>query len=266
MLRTSSIENQKFYINQNFISGIQSLSLNYDTNINPSFYVNDTGMNYFISQPIVANFSVNYIPGDTEPFIDYTGNNFFTGKIEYANKFIQFSSGYIDNYTILSELNRPVEVSVQGKVYGVLAYNTGLNTSSGSLNYSINPINYCYLDLNLNDVNLNRLNSCSISYDSKKIANYNIGDFLPFEIIQEYPIEINTSINFEISEDILKSPTGLFSNQEIQDLTVSFKNINNTSIIRTFNVRNSALSNKNYNFSVNENGTFSLAYKSYINN
>lgn len=266
MLQTSSVENQKFYINQNFISGIQSLSLNYDTNINPSFYIQDTGMNYFISQPIIANFSINYIPGEVEPFIDYTGNSFFTGKVEYANKSFQFSSGYIDNYSISAEINRPVEVSVQGKVYGILAFATGLNSSSGSLNYSLNPINYCYLDINLNEANLNRLNSCSINYNSRKIPNYTIGSFLPDEIIQEYPIEISTNINFEISEEILKNPTGLFSNLELINLTVNFKNINNNSTVKTFNISNSALSNKNYSLNTNDNGTFSLNYRGYINN
>lgn len=266
MLLTSSVENQKFYINQNFISGVQSLSFNYDSNINPSFYISDTGMNYIISQPIIANFSMNYIPGDLEPFIDYTGNSFFTGRLEYSNKLFEFSSGYIENYSIYSEINRPTEVSVQGKIYGILAYNTGLNASSGSLNYNLNPINYCYLDLNINEANLNRLNNCSINYNARKIPLYNIGEYLPFQVIQEYPIEISTNINFEISEEILKNPTGLFSNLDLINLSVNFKNINNSSVVKSFNIINSALANKTYNFNANENGTFSLNYKGYINN
>lgn len=266
MLLTSSIENQKFYLNETFISGIQSFSLNYDTNINPSFAISDTGLNYFVSQPIISNFTLNYIPGDQEPFSSYTGLSFFTGKLEYSNKYLYFSSGYIENYNISAQLDRPVEVSVQGKIYGMLAYNTGLDTSSGSLNYGINPINYCYLDLNLNEVNLDRLNSCTVNYSSKKIPKYNIGEFLPFEVIQEYPIEINNNINFEISEDMINNPTGLFANLNEKGIQISFKNINNNSIIKNFTINNAILSNKDYNFVINDNATYSLSYKSYINN
>lgn len=266
MLLTSSIENQKFYLNDNFISGIQSFSLSYDANINPSFAISDTGLNYFISQPIITNFALNYIPGDQEPFSSYTGLSFFTGKLEYSNKYLYFSSGYIENYNISAQLDRPVEVSVQGKIYGMLAYNTGLDTSSGSLNYGINPINYCYLDLNLNEVNLDRLNSCTVNYSSRKIPKYNIGEFLPFEVIQEYPIDINNNINFEISEDMINNPTGLFANLQQKDIQISFKNINNNSIVKNFTINNAILANKDYNFALNDNASYSLNYKSYINN
>lgn len=265
MFRVSSIENQKFYLNNNFISGIQSLNLGYDTNITPSFAINDTGMNYNIGQPIIANFSLSYIPGNSEPFIQYTGNSFFTGKIEYANKYLFFSSGYIDNYTISSQLDQPIEVSVQGKVMGLLSYNTGLNPSSGSLNYSIDPINYCYLDVNLNSVNLNRLTSCSISVNSPKIGSYDIGNFLPSQIIQQYPIELSSSLNFEISEETISNYTGLFSNPSPEDITINFKNMANNSNILSFNLNKFILENKNFNFGINDNGTFAVNYKGYIN-
>lgn len=265
MFRSASIENQKFYLNNNFISGIQSLNLSYDTNISPSFAINDTGMNYNIGQGIIANFSLSYIPGDYEPFIQYTGSSFFTGKIEYANKYINFSSGCIDNYSISSQLDSPVEVSVQGKVLGLLAYNTGLNASSGSLNYGINPINYCYIDINLNSVNLNRLNTYSLSLASPKIPSYTIGEFLPTEIVQQYPIEITSNLNFEISEEVIENYTGLFNNPYPQDILVNFRNINNNSNVLSFNLNKFIVENKNFNFAVNENGTYNVSYKGYIN-
>ena len=48
MFKVSNIANQALYINDRFLSGVQSLSLNYDTNIEPQINISDTGLNYNI--------------------------------------------------------------------------------------------------------------------------------------------------------------------------------------------------------------------------
>jgi hypothetical protein len=265
MFNVSQIQNQKFYLNNTFISGIQSLSLNYDTNITPSFAISNTGMNYIINQPIIANFNLNYIPGTSEPFIDYTGNSFFTGKIEYGDKYLYFSSGFIDGYSIDAQLDRPVEVSVQGRVLGELSYLTGINTNNSAINYEISPINYCYIDFNLAETNLNRVSNCGISYSCKKLPIYTIGNYVPSAVTSEYPIEVSCRFNFEISDESISSPYSFFSNLQTKDLQVNFKNINNSAIVKSFNLNKMIYSNKNYNFSVNEYGKFDLNFQGYIN-
>ena len=88
---------------------------------------------------------------------------------------------------------------------------------------------------------------------------------MPSTVTIEYPIEVSCRFSFEISDESISSPEDFFSNLQTKDLQVNFKNINNSAIVKSFNLNKMIYSNKNYNFSVNEYGKFDLNFQGYIN-
>jgi len=165
MFKVYSTENQNFYLNNFIIPGMQNIDISYNNNINPSLAVLDSKINYFVSRPIVANLDLTYILSDNDQFILYTGSNSFSGKLEYGNNYFTFSSGYLTNYSLNYKFGEYPQVNIKSIVLGELA------NSAGSFSYEQKLLNdfkisdNCYIDLNLNEANFNRLEAFNINID-----------------------------------------------------------------------------------------------------
>ena len=148
----SNISNQNLFIDGMMVSGITSLNLTYDTNITTSFAIGDSGINYLASQPIRANLSVNLIGNSNDPFVNYTGNKLFSGRVEYGNRYIEFQSGALSSYSIKHSKYSPIEVGASAVIYGEIGQLTG-NYNVVNYNQALPIYNFHYVDIDLNEIN-----------------------------------------------------------------------------------------------------------------
>lgn len=262
MFKVSNIDNQAIYINDKFLSGVQSLSLSYETNIEPQINISDTGLNYNIVQPIVVDMSLDYYLSDNDIFINYTGNSFFSGRIEYADKYITFTSGFLSNYSLDYSIDQPVLASVNATLYGYNSNATGYKVNR-TQNINFAPTNY-YADINYNLVDSNRLEKFSINITTDRLPNYEIGKFLPEYVSVKYPIKIDSSFIFSISDYIPYNPTNLFQNLITENAIINFKNYYTSQNILSFNLANLIKNNENLNFDVNSDGKLKINLSTYI--
>jgi hypothetical protein len=77
----SSKQNQNIYLNGQFVSGVQSLGVSYDTNIIPSIAIEDTGFNYLVNDQNKAMINIEYIPSNVDPILAFTGQNIISGTL-----------------------------------------------------------------------------------------------------------------------------------------------------------------------------------------
>jgi hypothetical protein len=264
MFNVYSIENQNFYINDSLVSGIQDLSISYSNNISPSLSINDNNLNYLASSPITANLDLNYILSSNDPFISYTGNSPFFGKIEYGNKFFTFSSGYLYNYSIDYKLNEYPKVNVRSLVFGELGTTSGTFSYAPKLMNNFNISDPCYVDLNLNEANFNRLESFNLSIDVKRVPVYTIGNYLPDNIIIQYPINISLDFEFSMSDYNQEKVTNIFNNLTQRNLILSFKKYQTNESLLTFNLSNLVNSQTELKYSLNNDSKLKLNLNTYI--
>jgi hypothetical protein len=264
MFNVYSVENQNFYLNNSLVSGIEDLSISYGNNINPYLSIDSNDINYSVSAPIIANLDLNYILSSNDPFISYTGNNSFSGKIEYGNKFFTFSSGYLNNYSIEYRLNEYPKVNVRTLLLGELG------NTSGIFNFNPKPINNfnigdsCYVDLNLNEANFNRLESFGLNIDINRIPIYTIGNYLPDSVIIKYPINISLNFEFSMSDYDQEKVTNIFNNLNQRNLTLSFKKYQTNESLLTFNLSNLINSSTQLKYSLNDDAKLTLFLNTYI--
>jgi hypothetical protein len=264
MFNVYSIENQNFYLNDSLISGVQSLGISYDNNINPSLAINDPSINYFVAKPVVANIDLNYILSSSDQFINYTGSSSFNGRVEYGNNYFTFSSGYLTNYSLNYKLNDYPEVSIKSLVLGELG------NTNGTFTYQPKTLNdfaigdNCYVDLNLTEADNNRLDSFSINIDIPREGVYTIGNYLPTNVVIKYPISISLNFSFSASNYTQEKVTNILTGISQRNLNLSFRKYNTNQSLLSFNLSNLITNQTQLNYSVSDDAKLNLTLQTYI--
>jgi hypothetical protein len=259
----SNISNQNLFIDGMMVSGITSLNLTYDTNITPSFAIDDSGINYLASQPIRASLSVNLLGNSNDPFINYTGNKLFSGRVEYGDRYIEFQSGALNSYSIRHTKYSPIEVGINAVIYGELGQRTG-NYNIVNYNQELPIYNFHYVDIDLDEVNSNPTNSFDVTITSSRNEVYEIGEILPTYIQLIYPISTTFNCNLEISELNFENIRNIINNLNLRNLNINLKNLNGTSTARILTLKDLVLMNKNMSLSSQSNGTAELGFTTFI--
>lgn len=259
----SNISNQNIFVNNEFVSGVSSLNFSYDTVFLPSLAIDDSGLNFINTQPIRGNLSLELLGNSNDPFINYTGNRLFSGRIEYGDKYFNFSSGALTRYAIRYTDGSPISTSISATLYGEVANITGDYTPINRF-YDLPIYNYHYIDLDLDEILENRTNLFEISIRCERAEKYEIGDFLPSTIQLIYPIEISFNFDFEIDKYKFSNIRSLIQNTILKNLNIKLRDMETNSIKRIFNFNNLILNNQGLTLSSTENAVVNMSYSTMI--
>jgi hypothetical protein len=259
----SSKQNQNIYINGQFVSGVQSLGVSYDTNIAPSIAIQDTGFNFLVNNQNKASINIEYIPSNVDPILSFTGQNAISGVFGYANKYLNFNSGYLTKYNIKTAIDNPIVCRADIDIYGQFAEQTGI-INNNPINYAITPYDLCYTDITLNEVLTNRLLSFDMTISSERIPQYNIGQYYPIEVLVNYPIKIDFAFELDVENYMMSNMRSFLTNNEIRSIQINFKNYSTLTNILSFNFNNIIKNNESLNLNVSDNGKASVSFSTYI--
>jgi hypothetical protein len=264
MFNVYSIENQNFYLNDSLVSGVQNLSISYNNNINPSLAIDSPSQNYYISAPVVAEMDFDYLLSTNDRFISYTGSNSFSGRLEYGNKYFNFSSGYITNYSLGYTLGQYPKVSIKSLVFGELGNISGLFNYQPKILNNFNIGDNCYVNLNLPESNDNRLEEFSLSIDTTREGVYTIGNFLPDNVIVKYPISVNLQFQFSMSNYDQEKVTNIFTGLTQENLNIGFLNYHDNTNLLNLNFSNLINSQSQLNYSIDNDAKLKINLNTYI--
>jgi len=200
---------QKFFLNNQGISGIQNVSMNYSANEVP---INILGVGFASSiynGPPQGQISLDRDILYQDPVLNYTGEIPVSGTLVYDNdlKVIGFNSGYLTNYSVDCRINQSPTVSCNFVSFGEF----GSGIRNGSLDYSgtISPINYLTaanqgsIFAEISGSGTNRVVGISQNLSIQREPMYNLREGqsnIPAQVITKYPIEVETNLTIEIDD------------------------------------------------------------------
>ena len=253
MFNVYSIENQNFYLNDSLVSGIKSFNVGIDLEIATQISINDS-INYTKDGLPVAQFDLSYILSDSDRFLLYTGTNSFSGRVEYGDKYVTFTDGYLTNYSLNYRLGEYPTVDIKGIIFNWTASQITFNPKPVNLN-TFNVGDPCFIDTNIPIFSNNRVQSFGINIDVSRIPNYTIGNYLPDNVYIQYPIKQEMSTDASASNTLFISNTSNLPNSGYISPTssqyISIKKYQSDSNLATFNFShittniNSSLSSDN---------------------
>jgi hypothetical protein len=255
--------NQNLYINGGLVSGINNLNLRFDTNIEPSLTIDGSGLNYITAQPIRGNLDVSLYAGQNDIFIQYTGANIFSGRIEYNDKYFNFYTGCLTDYSLTYKENEPLVSRAACVLYGEVGRITG-NYVYTPRSYALPIYNFNYIDVNLDDIVNNRTKSFNLSISSQRFEKYEIGDFLPSEIKLSYPIIINLDLSLEINNFVLNDIRETIANKSIKNVDFTFRSLTGNRILRTLSLKDLVPINENLSLTQGDLSSIDISYRTAI--
>ena len=255
MFNVYSIENQNFYLNDSLVSGLKSFNVGIDLKIANQISINDS-INYTKNGLPVAEFDLSYTLSDTDRFLQYTGINSFSGKVEYGDKYVTFTDGYLTNYSLNYRLGEYPTVDIKGVIFNYPASPVSFTPKPVNLN-TFNVGDPCFIDSNLGILSNNRVQSFGINIDVSRIPNYTIGNYLPDNVYIQYPIKQEISFDSSASNILFLSSTANLPNSGYitpdADQYISIKKYqSNSTLVRFDFIKNTRINNNSILSSDNE--------------
>lgn len=196
-----------FYLDGQAISGILSVDGSYTINYAP---INTVGIGYnkqVIADVPTAEFNINKYLLYNEPLLNYTGQRTdlkaqsFPGSINYNNKSIGFESGYLNSFGLSCSVGEIPQTSANIQVFG--------DIGSGYSAYGARQTKYMTvpqvkdISISCSGSSSNRITSFDYSINCPKKPIYilqNSNNYIPYEVLSEFPIEIGVSFNLEVDD------------------------------------------------------------------
>ena len=287
-----------FYLDGQAISGVISVDGSYSINYAP---INTIGLGYnkqVIADVPTAEFNINKYLLYNEPLLNYTGQRTdlkaqsFPGSINYNNKSIGFESGYLNSFGLSCSVGEIPQTSANIQVFG--------DIGSGYSAYGARQTKYMTvpqvkdITISCSGSSSNRITSFDYSINCPKKPIYilqNSNNYIPYEVLSEFPIEIGVSFNLEVDDyaarkvyeqlnndtdssfsllikgvvfvDAPLSVEGQNLNVDSTNLLVARKSVGVTLFSQSFN--NFKLISQEFNSNADDVLSVKLNYKGYLN-
>ena len=272
-------KNQFFYINSTEIAGIQSISINSDSQAIPVKYL---GMDKTILAPNsaqIGSININALFISNDPFLKYKGNLGFDGYIFQsrnvaATNNYSFTSGYLTSYSSRGTIGQIPEVNMTINSFG----NVGKIASSDSVDITNNfaaiptsiPSNILKIpgpgsiNINIDDFTTNRVLNYDLTINCQRNPIYILGQRSPYKIELVYPQEIICNFKIDVNDYSFDNIKKFPGTNRIKSLTLSVLDYNTNNTITSYSFDNMNLISETYNTNVDGNVTLDLQYKTYL--
>lgn len=281
-------EDQLVYLNSGKLLGVQSISINPSFGMYPLKYVsiNKNPINQILNNEQYIDSNINLFLINQDNFIQYTGIDCFNIFVLKSSNDLDNNycliSGYLNSYNAKFSIGKTSEISCNIKFVnngGKIPTGALDSNSSNQLQSIPNQIykldgntynipSFGSLNLQLNEIQTNRVTECSIDLQIDRQIVYTIGSRVPSKIKIIYPIAVNCTFNIEINKDYSGMLLQDFPhNQQVQDVSISvYDHVETGNLITSYNFKNLTCIKEDISSATDSNLILTKVYQGYIYN
>jgi hypothetical protein len=271
-------EHQRFFINSTELFGVQSINLGYAVGGQNLAYLGMNNANFVPAGAQVGNVSLNRLMLDSDPLLNYTGENGFNGYIlknltNGADNY-SFTSGFVTQYGLKCAVGEIPQSNAGITVFGNMGkIATGessqtltdfANISAATSGVFFNLTSYGALTVSINDFNSNRLLGLDLSLKINRNPIYRLGSKAVKNVFINYPIEVDCSFEVDINDYDATTLDKYLNLPKVENLTLNLNHFTRGHTIQSFAFSNMELLGEERNVNIDGNVVSRLAYKGYI--
>ena len=272
---------QRFYLGNDEISGVQDVSISYPNNIAPvkSLGMDGKSLISTFRGPQEASASITSQLISKDFFIELTGdvsvNGYLLKDKGGGPDNFSFTSGFLTSYSANFGVNQIPEISTDFLIVGdagkispgsydeVSGHLSQINVGqTQQLDHKVSSPGS--LDVIFDDAEANRLQAVSVGINVDRSVTYGMGSRFPVSVDTNWPIEINCSFTFDIDEYQANSMRGITCSQEVKNLFIRANDIHDDSLIAQYCFENLYKVSEAESIGVENNKTLNVNYIGWL--
>lgn len=245
-----------------------------------------------LDAPLEGDFSINSILVSEDFFLQFLGDEPFTGSIHHGGSYFGFYSGYITNHSVSCSIGQLPTTTTSIKVFGDIggspdfinqendfpilnedgyqvatsdSYNNGMYNASGTHEYpEIKLPNQGSIIVECTGASTDRVTSFSHSIDIPIDPIYIVGSAYAAQVDVIWPVTTETSFTLDIDEYKYQSLRKYMRTPTVQDIKIMINDCFGEPI-QYYTVKKARLISETMSASTEGRLTVNLTYKSYYN-
>ena len=253
----SNYEN-KLFINDQEILGIDSINLSYSNSSNDSKILGRSSSFTTVNGATVGQLSISKNLIYIDPILDYTGSSQVFGHIEYNNKGYGFSNAYLTEYMVNCAVGSIPKVSSNFIIFDEI-----VETDIASSN-TIPPVIYIpnqgSISLTCDSSTTNRVIGFDYSIKINRKPVYIIGSKNPYEVVTFDNIEYTASVQIDVDDAFLQNSFNFLTSRENKTVSFSIKDRTLNTTIQTLTIPKASLVSESLSSSADGGVKLTLNY------
>jgi hypothetical protein len=260
----NSINNNenKFYIQNQEILGIESIDINYSNSYNVNKILGSSKGVTTVSASPQQKISLSRYLIYNDNLLSYTGNSAIKGSLNYDGRFYGFNSGYLDEYMVNCAVGNIPKVTTNITVYDEMT--TGKNaygTASAPLIYIPRQGN---ISITCDGSTTNRIVGFDYALKTYRKPIYTIGSKMPSEILSMPIIEYAATVQIDVDDAFLQSGFAFLSNRQNKTLSFSITSRDSLTTLQSLTIPNTSLVGESLSSSADGNIKLTLNYIGHL--
>ena len=224
---------EKITINGSGIQGVQSVSAQYESVARPLNNLGVTEIQYAPQGAQTANLQVNTLfthtlsPSAPSTSLNimqnFTGDNAFSGVVDYGSKKFIFTEGYMETFSCSCGIGEIPQINTSSIIYGEFGTGDLTNLPTDSYPGSLNIPSYSSMEVNLDEFNTNRMTSFSVDIATPRIPIYALDNDKPTNVIAGTPVEVNVNFSLDVDDYEIKNMRFVPDQTVFENTTLTLK-------------------------------------------
>ena len=265
---------EKITINGSGIQGVQSVSAQYESVARPLNNLGVTEIQYAPQGAQTANLQVNTLfthtlsPSAPSTSLNimqnFTGDNAFSGVVDYESKKFIFTEGYMETFSCSCGIGEIPQINTSSIIYGEFGTGDLTNLPTDSYPGSLNIPSYSSMEVNLDEFNTNRMTSFSVDIATPRIPIYALDNDKPTNVIAGTPVEVNVNFSLDVDDYEIKNMRFVPDQTVFENTTLTLKKNDSDITLLTYSFDNMLLTSESFQGGTDSNAVVNFNLRSFI--
>jgi len=267
MLSRFTREFNRLYLDNQPITGVQTIAASYQSPASPIKYLGNMNklVEYAPVGPYVGALDVTNIFINYDPYIKYIGKEGANLRIEYGNNQFIMNSGYLADYTFDCSIGSIPTINTKWNIYNDFGSGIAPQLPFNMDETKLNIVNPGDLEVVFSEIGSEKINNLNINIKCTRLPIFDISEIRPLEVKLQYPliytISFNVSLGFYKSKNIFDFPR----KKNSYNFSINLRKNNSNLLINSFNITDALLVAEDLNTDIDGNTRMKLTYTSIIN-
>lgn len=232
-------DENKFFISEQEILGIQNLELSYAHSYSPTRFVGIGSSHALVSSSPQHSLSLSRYLIYSDPVIDYTGESPISGSLHYQEGSYGFTSGFLTDYSVNCAVGSVPAVNSAFTIYGDLE--TGYSASGSAAPISIHIPNQGSISLTCDNSTTNRVVGFDYAIKIPRNPIYKIGSRFPSEVITPLGLEFSASVQIDVDDAFAEDSKNFLLERENKNVLFTIKSRDLSTTLQQLIIPNASL-------------------------